>query len=178
MNRIVHSITLTLALLGFGVSRVHAETTPAVLKIGVVNLQQALNEVEEGKKAKANLKSNFDKEQKKLEIMKKEVETLQQDYEKQRLVSTGTDLKSKEDALKTKITDLQNALKNSQQTLSNQELAVTGKILQNLKGMVQEIGKKENYSLILENSQDALLYSQQADDLTPKLISMYNSKSK
>ena len=176
MKRIIYGVTLTLCLIGFR-ALAQASTAPA-MKLGVVNLQEALNTVDAGKKAKDTLKANYEKEQKKFEIMKKEIETLQMDYEKQRLVSSGADLKTKEDQLRTKVNTLQEALKNSQQSLATQEMQATGKILGELKTIVQELGAKENYTFIFENSQDALLYSANAENLTPKIVTLYNSKYK
>ena len=147
-------------------------------KLGTVNLQQALNEVEEGKKAKAKLKEDFDKEQKKLEILRQELADMQGKLEQERLVSSGKDYQQKEENFKQKLVSVQNSLRDAQQNLAKREMEVTGAILNDLKVIVLDIGKKENYTFIFEGSQDVLLYSPNVEDITAKVISLYNAKSK
>ena len=55
-------------------------------KIAYVDLQRALNEVEEGKAAKAALKKEFDSKQKALDERKTEFDRLRTDFEKQAAV--------------------------------------------------------------------------------------------
>jgi len=47
--------------------------------------------------------------------------------------------------------------------------------LKDLEGVVAEIGKNEKFTFILEKSQ--LLYSDQAIDITTKVIELYNGRS-
>src|SRR3989338_1267006 len=71
-----------------------------VIKVAVVDFQLALNNVEQGKKAKAALKIEFDSKQKKLDLMQKELQTMKEDIEKQRVVLSESSLRSKNFVLK------------------------------------------------------------------------------
>ena len=53
---------------------------------------------------------------------------------------------------------------------------MTGDILRELEKIVTEVGKAEKFTLILERSQ--ILYSDQATDITNKVIEVFNSRSK
>jgi len=76
-----HALRLTAVLALLAATAARAET-----KIGFVDLQRALNEIEEGKSAKATLKSDFDAKQKQLDAKKTEFDKLRQDFEKQAVV--------------------------------------------------------------------------------------------
>src|SRR5437588_12185864 len=51
-------------------------------KIAVVDLQRALEETEDGKKAKSKLKSDFDKKQKELDEKQEELKKMKEDLDK------------------------------------------------------------------------------------------------
>lgn len=152
---------------------VHAE--PA-LKIGVVNFQKALNEVEQGKKAKAALKAEFDAKQKKLDLQQDELKKIREDLDKQKVVLSQESLKEKEKSFGEKYLALQQNMGNYQKELVGRESKLTSQILQNLRGIVGEIGQKEKFTLIVENSQDAVLYAESTEDLTDRIISLYNKR--
>lgn len=146
------------------------------MKIATVNLQRALNEVEEGKKAKAQLKVDFEAKQKKLEILRGEAESLGKEMEKQRLVASQQELSLKEETLKKKVQELQMQMGAFQQELATQEAQYTGRILGELKALVESMGAKEGYTFVFENSQNVVLYSPNVTDLTTRVIQEYNKK--
>lgn len=146
------------------------------LKIGVVDFQKALNEVEEGKSAKARLKSEFEQKQKTLDALQNSLKKMQEDLEKQKLVLSQDAMKQKEAEYREKFIELQKKLAEFRGELQQKEVQYTGNILVTLKQIVQDIGAKDKYTLIFEKGQDVLLYSPTATDLTGQLISIYNSK--
>jgi len=170
---------LSVALLMVSATGVKAKEGNAAvsnLKFGVVDLQRALNEIEEGKKAKEKLKAEFEAKQKKLELQRGEIEKLQADYQKQRLVASEESLKTKGEELAQKMRSMQMELNNAQQQLSTQEMQVTQQLLEKIKVIVADIGKKENFTAIFEKSQNVLLFSQDATDLTTRVVTDYNKK--
>ena len=58
--------------------------------------------------------------------------------------------------------------------MAKKEFEATSKILNRLRSIVRNIGSKENYTMILEKSQDVVIYSQPGADLTDRVISQYN----
>src|SRR5512138_930929 len=94
-------------------------------KIGVVDLQRALNEVDEGKAAKALLKKDFDEKQKQLDAKKTEFEKLQADFEKQAVVMSEPARKDKAQDLDRRARELQALFVNLQKDLSERERDAT-----------------------------------------------------
>jgi outer membrane protein len=70
----------------------------------------------------------------------------------------------------------QRAMGDLQQELRQKEGEMTGDILKELEKIVTEIGKADKFTIILERSQ--ILYSDQATDITNKVIEVFNSRSK
>ena len=60
------------------------------LKIGLVDFQKALNEVEEGKRAKAGLKAQFESKQKALNAKQESLKKLKNELEERRESSLPT----------------------------------------------------------------------------------------
>src|SRR6516162_9689583 len=94
---------LVFAVLLLGASSALAEE----VKIGYVDMQRALNETDDGKKAKASLKKVFDQKQKELDeqqaALKKDVE----DLDKKRTLLPPEQVREKEAELQTRMQKVQ-----------------------------------------------------------------------
>jgi len=77
------TLSLRIAALGLALAALPAA---AQTKIGYVDLQRALNEVDEGKAAKALLKKDFEEKQRQLDGKKADFEKLRAEFEKQSVV--------------------------------------------------------------------------------------------
>lgn len=148
------------------------------VKIATVSIQEALNKVEQGKKAKEDLKREFDAKQKKLDLQQDELKKMQDSLSKQRIVLSPETLKTKEEEFNQKLIDLQKNFANYRQEIAQKEAQLTVSIIKNLRVLCEEIGKKEGYDLIVETSQDAVLYAQSKDDITTRVIQDYNKRYK
>lgn len=180
-------VTLVLGLIAIAIfvglaSAKAASTDKAVtaseLKLGYVDIQKALDSVEDAKKAKETLKKEFDQKKNKIDFMKKEIETMQAELEKQKLVLSSEALQAKQNELQQKVNDFRQNAMQYQQELSQKEQTAVSSILQTFEAIITEIGQKEGYSLILEKSRDRLLYAPANFDLTDKVIAAYNKKGK
>lgn len=169
MKKILIALVV-LSTLGLGKMAVAQE------KVGLLDLQKALNEVEEGKAAKARLKSEFDQKQKTLDALQNDLKAMKENLEKQKLVLSQDALKQKEVEYRDKFIELQKKLAEFRGELQQKEAQYTGDIIIALKQLVGELGARDKYTLIFEKGQDVVLYAPNATDLTPALIQLYNSK--
>lgn len=147
-------------------------------KFGYVDFQRTLNEVDEGKKAKATLKSEFEEKQKKLDAVQGELQKMKDDLEKQRLILSQEALKGKEDEYRKKFMELQQKLGSYKEELQMKEAKLTSEILVVVRAIISDIGSKEGYTMILEKSQEIVLYSQADGDLTARVVKEYNAMPK
>lgn len=160
------------AILVFSLQAVaHAQT----LKIGLVDFQRALNDVEEGKRAKAQLKAQFDQKQNALVAKQDSLKVLKDQLETQRAALSADAIKKKEAEYRDQFLELQKTLATYRNEMATKEAELTQNIVKRLRNVVASIGAKDGYSLIFETSQDALLYAPNATDLTPAVVSSFNS---
>lgn len=146
----------------------------AETKIAIVDFQKALNDSAEGKKAKANLEEKFEAARQKLEAEKAVVEQMQAELEGQRVMLSAEALTEKENALQQKMIEFQQLVMGNQQEMAMLEQEMTGSILEKLYTIAQGIAAEDGYNLVIEKS--AVVYDNGTMDLTPKVISRYDTK--
>ncbi len=144
-------------------------------KLGYVDLQRALNEVEEGKAAKASLKKDFDEKQKQLDAKKADFDRLQADLEKQAVVMSDAAKKEKGAELDKRARELQGLFVQLQKDLSDRERDATKGIFDRMAGIVREIAEAEGFTVVLEKG-SGIVYAPVSLDLTNELIRKYNSR--
>jgi outer membrane protein len=147
----------------------------ADLKLGYVDLQKALNEVDEGKAAKALLKKDFDEKQKQLDQKKAEFDKLQADAEKQAVVMSDAAKKEKATELDHRARELQGIFMQLQKDLSDREREATKGIFEKMAGIVREIAEAEGFTMVFERGA-GLVYATDSLDLTNELIRKYNAR--
>ncbi len=146
------------------------------MKIGYVDLQKALNEAEAGKKAKETFKGEVDRMENSLEKKKQELEKLKDELEKKGLLLKEEERDSLERDYRQKLRDFERQYKDSQQELQIKDRELTGRILEDLRQVVQAMGEEGSYTVILEGNNTVVLYGSKAIDLTETVIKTYNQK--
>ena len=164
-------VIIAVALLGAkGVEAKSQESECA--KLGYVDLNRALNEVNEGRTAKAKLERDGKKKRQKLEIMQKELQKMRDDLEKQRLILSQEALREKETKFQQKFLELQKTTVQFEKEFAEKEASFIKPISEKLKRVIGELGKKEGYTMIVPK--EVALYSPSGTDLTDRVIRAYN----
>jgi outer membrane protein len=145
-------------------------------KIGYVDLQRALNEIEEGKAARAVLKKDFDEKQKQLDARRTEFEKLQQEFEKQAVVMSDQAKREKASELERRARELGALFQQLQADLSKREGEATRGIFDRMGGIVREIAEADGFSMVFERNDAGLVYAPPSLDLTNELIRKYNAR--
>jgi outer membrane protein len=147
------------------------------LKIAYVDLQRALEETDEGKKAKEKLKADFEKKQKELDARQEELKKMKADLDKQAAVLKPDALQSKTAELQQKLGQLQETYMRLQKDLQEKEASETGRIFKKMQGVIGDIAKSEGVTYVLEKN-SGILYAPPSLDLTNELIRKFNGASK
>lgn len=145
-------------------------------RIAFVDLQRALNSVDEGKIAKDSLKREFDQKQKLLDEKKVEFDRLRQDFEKQASVMSDDARKQKQGDLERKGMELQSFFVQLQKELSEREREATRGIFDKMHVLVREIAEQEGVAAVVGS--EALVYADPSLDLTNELVRKYNARHK
>jgi outer membrane protein len=155
-----------------------APAIAADVKIGYVDLQRALNEIEEGKSAKASLKREFDQKQKVLDEKQAEFNRLRGEFEKQASVLAEPARKERQEDLDRRFLDLQSTFAQLQKELSERERDLTRGIFDKMGVIIRETAETEGFTVVLERNDSGLLYAPASLDLTNELIRKYNARHK
>jgi outer membrane protein len=153
-----------------------AAARAADLKIGYVDLQRAVSEVEEGKTARAQLKKEFDEKQKKLDEKEAELKRLQGEFEKQAVVLSEQAKKEKAAELERKFGEAQALLRQLQQELGGRERELMSALFDKMGQIVKEIAESEGLTYVLEKNQAGILYAPSSLDVTNELVRKYNAR--
>jgi outer membrane protein len=166
-TRIATLAALTLAL-------VPAAGRAVETKFGYVDLQRALEEIDEGKGAKAQLKKEFDEKQKQLDQRTDEVKKLDADFQKQSLVMAPDAKAAKAAEIERKKVEVQQFFVGLQQELAQKEREVTRGIFDKMVGMVREQAEAEGFTMVFDRN--TVLYAPPSLDITNELVRKYNAR--
>ncbi|MBN2720121.1 MAG: OmpH family outer membrane protein [Proteobacteria bacterium] len=145
-----------------------------MMKVGVVDLQKALNATSEGIAAKERLREKHEGKQGQVEAMKAELDTLEEKI-KSPVVSEKAlaDLKEEYSRKRTQLLQFVASAKEEEER-ENQQLS--SRILEGLVEIAQGIAKEEEFTLILEKSGSGVIYFEEGMDLTDRVIKIYNER--
>jgi outer membrane protein len=147
-------------------------------KLGYVDLQRALNEVDEGKTAKAQLKREFDTKQKLLDEKQEELKRMKAELDKQSVVMSDDAKREKVGEFERKTMEAQQLFVQLQKELSERERELTRTIFDKMHAIIREIAEADKFSMVFEKTDAGLLYAPPSLDLTNELIRKYNAKYK
>ncbi|MBK9516956.1 MAG: OmpH family outer membrane protein [Anaeromyxobacter sp.] len=160
-------LTLALAL---------APAARAEQKLGYVDFQRAIKEVEEGKAAGAALKRDFDEKQKQLNGKSEEVKRLQEEFQKQAALLTPEAKAAKGAEIERKMMETQEFYVKLQQDLSGKEREAMRPLADKMTAIVREIAEAEGFTMVFDRDSAGLIWAPTSLDLTNELIRKYNAK--
>jgi outer membrane protein len=145
-----------------------------VAKIGVVDLQRVMETSDAGKAAQAQIKKQ--KEQMEADLKKKgtEIEQISQRLEREAMVMSKESREEKEREARIKLNDFKTLQKKYRSSLQELEKKLVTELRDDTIALVDEIGKKEGYLLII--TRVGVLYSPNSIDITDQLIKRLNER--
>lgn len=145
-------------------------------KFAYVDMQRALDQIDEGKAIKAELKGEFDRKQaeldKKQEELKKEYTSLEA-LAREGVVSPDK-MREKQMDLERRVKEVTQYWQEAQKALSEKERQATQSLFIRMSGVVQSIAQSEGFSFVFERA--ALAYAPESLDITNELVRKYNAK--
>ena len=148
------------------------------LRVAYVDLQKALHTVEAGKTAKSQLEKDLATKRTELEKMQAQLQTEAEQFEKKAAILNDAAKAQKQAELQKKFADFQKNATESQVDLQKRERELTKPLIDELRAIIEGIGKEKSYQLILEKNEGAVLYAESGSDLTEQVIEKFNVKHK
>ncbi len=159
-------------LLSWTLPGMAAQATP--FRIGVVDMQQVLNNSQRGIAARQKLDQERAARQKDLDARQQEVMKMQADLEKQAPVLSEQAKREKSDQLQTKVRDIRRLAEDANRDFQKRLQEAEGNMTQDIVQVIQEYGKDQGYTNILERSM--LPYASSAADITNEVIKRFDGK--
>ena len=168
-------IVAIISLLIFGSYTLNADA--GELKFGFVDLNKALNESDEGKKAVTALESLVQSKQKIIAEKEAELNELKNEIISQTAILTSEALKKKQEQHDETLKVYQRMIQDSKDEIQKRQSDFMKGILVNLRKVIIKFGKDEGYTAIFERFESGLLYMPDSTDLTETIIKTFNGSS-
>jgi outer membrane protein len=146
------------------------------IKIGFIDIQRVIAESQAGKRAKDRFQAQVKKAEADIAKERQELDRMKSDIDKKGPLLKDEERRNLEVEFQKRSVSLQRTMSDYQQELQQKNNEMMADILKELEQIVNEVGKAEKFTLILERSQ--ILYSDQGIDITSKVIETYNSRAK
>jgi outer membrane protein len=173
-HRIRHDRARRLVVLVASVVLLGAAAARAEMRVAVVDMQRALNECDAGKKAKDQVRSKFEKAQGELKKEREDLDKARDDFERKSILMKEDDRRDRERELENRTLDFKRKYEDMQRDLKRTDAELTSGIVEQLYGIVNDYGKQQGYTLVLEAS-SGLLYADKALDITDAIVKIHNS---
>jgi outer membrane protein len=148
------------------------------MNIVCVDVQKIMLESDQGKEIKKILTADANRLKKDLDAKQDELQKLKDAVEKQGATITPEARADKEKQYQSKLKDYQRLAGDYQSELQQKDQEYTQKILKEIYTIINGIGGKEKYYMILEKTQGGILFATPAADITDKIITTLNEAGK
>jgi outer membrane protein len=148
----------------------------AEVKIGYVNFQKALAELEEAKAARTRLEGLKDQKQKDLDKAQDALKKDQEMFQKQAATMTDQVRQQKAEDLQKRLIDLQQSFEKGRAELAQKESDEFQPIVQKMRAIITSIAQKEQFTMVFDAG--GIAYAPDSLDLTAQLVRTYNEQNK
>jgi outer membrane protein len=146
----------------------------AAEKTGFVDIREVMITSNAGKKAAEDFRKTYEREKAVIVERENELKKLKDELEKQRPLLKEEVIKEKDSTLQKKYRDYQLLVKDSEEELRAKDQELSKKLLPDIMKLVQGIGEKEKYTMIIDMGQIPLAYYAKENDLTKRVIEEFN----
>jgi len=184
MKRVwILGIALVLALGAAAVVRAQAPPAPAggqaagLQRIAFIDVQRVLARSAAGVAAREQLEREKATMQKEMDGKRVELEKLREELEKKGALLTADVRRDKQEQFERKRRDAARLADDFQKELEKKESLLLQKVLQEVSGIIEKLGKDRGYYLIVEKRGAGVIYASTEADITDEIIRAYDQQS-
>lgn len=145
-------------------------------RFGVVDMQQVILSVEEGKQARASLENEIKAKEAELQKQKEELDKMNKEWKDQAALLSEDARMKKQQEFQEKFLALRNAEMEFQANIKRKEQKATQQIAMKVAAVVDAIAKEKKLTGVFETNSAGLLYLDAPVDLTQQVITDYAKK--
>lgn len=153
-------------------------TGAAELKIGVIDVHKAIFLTADGKKAKGQLETEFQRRRETLAKMQESMRKKSEDFErKTELLSHEARLRQEKEMWQ-EMKAFEKLVAQNQEEMTQMQERLLGPISRKIDEIVGKVARENNISLVLARSGATIVYSSHEVDLTDKVVALYEEGTK
>ena len=179
MRKQAFSLTLAVALVMtmLGNAQAQAPAPTPGFKMGIINIQRAILESDEGKKARDKREAEFAPKAKELEAKQAELERLQNQLREQERALSDEARANLVRQIETKTRDFNRSREDFNSDIQQAQRELFGKIGQKVKKFLDQYALQNGYHLVIDVSspQTPVAFASSTVDVTDDIIKLYNA---
>ena len=154
-----------------------ASSAADAIKIGVVDFQKILEVSNAGKTAQAEINKQGKQMETDLKDRGSEIEEIEKKMERESPVMSKEVREEKQRDMRIKIGDFKALQQKYMEDFKALENRIISRIQKEVVELVQDIGKKEGYTMIVEKRTGGVVYAPMSIDITDTVIQAYNAEA-
>lgn len=170
----IHKVFVLLAALAILVAGTAAQDEP--IKIGIVDLEQAITSTDDGKAAREELARKQREAEAKLAPLYERYKGLEDDMKAKKFVLSDEALFQKQLDLAEIRNQIENKLKEIEGQLKVDKVRIQEPLVNKLRTVIESVGRDDGYTMILQRGAAGVIYTREALDITDRVIAKYNNK--
>ena len=170
----VHTAFVALGALALLVVGTAAQDEP--IKIGVVDLDQAISSTEDGKEAREELARKQREAEAQMAPLYERYKALEEDLKAKKFVLSDDSLFQKQLDLAEIRNQIENKMKEIEGQLKVDKFRIQEPLLTKLRNIINETGRDGGFTIILQRGAAGVIYTREALDITDLIIAKYNKK--
>ena len=170
----VHKAVLLLAfgaLLAWGTA-----ANDEAIKIGVVDIDQAISSTEEGKAAREEFARKQREAEAKIQPMLDRYKAVEEEMKAKKFVLSDEAFFQKQLDLVEMRNEIQAKMKEIEGQMQIDQKRLEGPLVAKLGAIIEDLGKTQGFTLIIRRGAPGVLYTREALDVTDLVIERYNNK--
>ena len=170
-------LALIAAIVLLGGSGAGAQAPAAGQRIGYIDLSRVLARSSAGVAAREQLEREKATMQKEMDGKRVELDKLRDELEKKGSLMSADARRDREETMERKRRDATRLADDFQRELGRKEQLLAQKVLQDISGVIERVGKQKGYYLVFERRGAGVLYSVPEADLTDEIIKAYDQET-
>ena len=147
------------------------------VRIAYIDVQRILARSSAGVAAREQLERDKTTMQKDIDGKRTELEKLRDELEKKGALLSAEARKDKQETLERKVRDVRRVVDDYRIELERKEQGLLQKVLVDISGVVERVGKQRGFLLIVEKRGGGVLYGAPEADLTEEIIKAYDQEA-
>jgi outer membrane protein len=152
-------------------------TAGPLSRIAYIDVQRVLARSAAGVAAREQLEREKATMQKEMDGKRVELEKLREELEKKGALLTADARREKQDLFERKRRDAARLADDFQKELEKREQGLLQKVLQDVSGIIEKVGKEKGYYMIVEKRGAGVVYAAADADLTEEIIRVYDREA-